>query len=184
MYEKSSQQGFSLLEMLLVLMLVAITTMMASLSLGDDRERQLRYQAKHFSALMRVAVETSALNGEVMGLYFIPQSQSSSEDQTEKAAFQWRRLRDGEWQKTADDFEIEGFEVKGIWQPESLRIEVEGEFISLSDIQLMEKPLALIYPSGEATLFNLAFVDSNTGDIQQQVILDSMAVVHWHDGSS
>lgn len=179
MYKKISPQGFSLLEMLLVLVLVAISTMMASLSLGDDRERQRRYQAQHLSALMRVAVETSALNGEIMGLYFLHSSTGASAEESRKASFQWRRLRDGQWQAAEAEFEA-----PGLWQPETLVVKAEGELVSLTDTQLLEKPLALIYPSGEATQFSIAFIDSDTGAVQQQVILDSMAMVHWHDGSS
>ncbi len=171
-----TNRGFSLVEMLLVLLVVGLGTSIAALSMEDDPRKKMQQKARQFSAITRLAVDTSIMSGEPMGLYLDLQSEY------DEAVVQWRRLRDGIWIN-----EPMPFQSQVLWSAGQLLLEIDAQVMPWPDQQLQpelfQRPLVVIYPSGEATPFSVTFVDQETGRHIQQVGLDETGMVHWHDGN-
>jgi len=68
----SRQPGFTLLEMLVVLILIGVTVSVVVLSSGHDRSRQLEQEARRLVELMRLAQEEAVLNGQELAIRFHP----------------------------------------------------------------------------------------------------------------
>ena len=64
------QAGFTLLELLVVLLILGILTTLATLSLGGDAKSHIKDEARRFAALAELATEESILQGRVLGLDF------------------------------------------------------------------------------------------------------------------
>jgi general secretion pathway protein H len=66
----SFQRGFTLLELLVVLMIIGIIVSMATLSVGGNETRTLRDEAQRLSALLELASQQSMLKGVELALRF------------------------------------------------------------------------------------------------------------------
>ncbi|HDZ56300.1 MAG TPA: type II secretion system protein GspH [Pseudomonas xinjiangensis] len=62
--EERKQNGFTLLELLVVLILVGIVASLATLSIGDGGERQLRAETERLAAVLRLARDELLITGE------------------------------------------------------------------------------------------------------------------------
>ena len=62
------QQGFTILEMLVVLLIIGIVISMATLSVGGNEARGLRDEAERLATLLELAEQESILNGREMAL--------------------------------------------------------------------------------------------------------------------
>jgi general secretion pathway protein H len=61
-------QGFTLLELLVVLLIIGIVVSLATLSVGGNENRALRDEAQRLSALLELASQEAVLNGREMAL--------------------------------------------------------------------------------------------------------------------
>src|SRR5688572_33442916 len=59
----SAMRGFTLLELLLVVALIAIAASVATLALGDAEPRRMREEAERLSALFRIATSEARASG-------------------------------------------------------------------------------------------------------------------------
>jgi len=62
------QRGFTLLELLVVLLIIGIVVSMVTLSVGGNEARALRDEAQRLSALFDLAIQESVLNGLEMAV--------------------------------------------------------------------------------------------------------------------
>lgn len=58
------QRGFTLMELLVVMVLIGVVAGLASLSIGDGAERQLRSEAERLAATLRLARDELLITGE------------------------------------------------------------------------------------------------------------------------
>lgn len=66
--QRSLERGFTLLELLVVVVIVGIMASMVSLSVGGNESRALKNEAKRLTALLDMAIQESVLNGREMAL--------------------------------------------------------------------------------------------------------------------
>ena len=59
-----SSRGFTLMELLVVLVLVGIVASLATLAVGDGAERQIRSEADRLAAVLRLARDETMITGE------------------------------------------------------------------------------------------------------------------------
>lgn len=162
-YSSKKSNGFSLIEILVVMFMIGImsSAVLLSVDIGNpsNDEEVLDKQIEKFLMLSALAEDESVLTGSPIGLVVLPPQDSSTWQ------FVWQRYRGGEWVDAGDPFKSETF-------PEDveLTLEVEGELIDfprLSESDAPPLPSIIFYPGGEITpflmtLFNVALVDNQT----------------------
>ncbi len=66
--KRQRQHGFTILELLVVLLIIGIMVSMATLSVGGNEARALRDEAQRLTSLLDLAIQDSVLNGREMAL--------------------------------------------------------------------------------------------------------------------
>lgn len=134
--------GFTLLEMLVVLLLVGIVTTFAVLATGDGgRERQLVQEAERISALLVLAGEEAVLQSREYGIHFSATSYSFMVfEPSEKS--RWRSL-----------------EQDALLRPRSMPAPISLE-LYIDDLPVpldgrLDVPQVLLTSGGERTAFEL-----------------------------
>lgn len=131
--------GFSLVELLVVVAIVAVVALAVTLSIGGSAERQLRREAERFDALVGQACAEAELGGREIGVVV----------GTDGYAF--RRLSGSDWQ----DLPIDGVLRPRRWidglDPELAREGRHVDLLAPGDAQ----PQLVCFSSGELTPFVL-----------------------------
>ncbi len=138
-------EGFTLIELLVVLILVGIMVSMVVLSIGGQREKQLRNEIIRLQQVIRLAHEEAILNRKELAIRFRP------------SAYEFETLEDDEWQSVSSpDF----MRYREIDEDFSLSLSQDGIPIPL---QGEEGGRVLLASSGEMTPFELELrlVDSD-----------------------
>jgi general secretion pathway protein H len=138
-------EGFTLIELLVVLVLVGIMVSMVVLSVGGQREKQLRNEIIRLQQVIRLAHEEAILNRNELAIRFRPN------------AYEFETLEDEEWQSiSSPDF----MRYREIDEDFSLSLLQDGIPIPL---QGEEGGRVLLASSGEMTPFELELrlVDSD-----------------------
>ncbi len=135
------QRGFTLLEILVVLVIIGIITSMAVLNIGDRKDEVLQREANRISALIKLAREEAILEGREYGLGFWREHYQFYELDEEAET----------WSPLAGDSHLRPREL-----PETVGImlELENQEILLG-AKPPEKPQIFILSSGETTAFIL-----------------------------
>ena len=137
------QGGFTLLEILVVLVIIGILTSMAVLSIGDRRGDILQDESRRILALINLAREEAILEGREYGLGLW------------RGHYEFYELDEetSEWKPMTTDSHLRPREL-----PETLELllEIENQEVVL-DAKAPDKPQILILSSGETTAFRLTF---------------------------
>ena len=134
-----NQEGFTLLEIMVVLVLISIITGFAVLSLGRrDTGERLAEEARRLAALIELSRQEALLRGEQRGILF-----------TETSYAFWKWVPGEEWRLVSD---TDLLSERTLPSDFKLRLEVEGRSIAFGDT---DAPQVLLLSSGEATEFKL-----------------------------
>lgn len=118
--------GFSLLELILVLMIIGIILGAISLTLFDRRLDELKQQSRRLQAVIRLAVDEAVIRGQELGLLI-------SED-----GYEFLQLDDESWQavdiEASRQFQMQAFEdqlevlvqVSGLYGAQTIEPLLEG----------------------------------------------------------
>ena len=159
------QSGFSLIEILVVMFIVALLTgvLMLSINFVDNEKSEFETELDRIIALSTLAEEQSVVTGEPIGLVINPPRDDNY------WRYSWQRYRGGQWVDTEAPLTGGRF-------PENieLSLEVEGELVEfpkLDDEDLPLLPSVVFYPGGEVTPFIMTLF--NASGIDEQQILTS-----------
>jgi general secretion pathway protein H len=153
--------GFTLLEMLVVVLIIGIVTTFAVLSLGGDRRgEELDREAHQFAELLRLASEQTVLRGEEWGVQigvdeyrFLIYTDQGWAPQEDDPLFRARTLAEG----TELEVELEGRDivlgVTGSAEESTKKDKAEAE---------APKPTLFILSSGEVNPFAARFTANQT----------------------
>jgi general secretion pathway protein H len=135
----SAQSGFTLLEILVVMVISAVLVAALTIAVGGNGERQLANSAERFEALLGHACNEAELSGREIGAVVGTQG------------YAFRRLDGDTWRAFAKADELRARE----WPP-GLRIEFmrEGRPLELATPG-HETPQLVCFSSGELTPFSL-----------------------------
>lgn len=150
-------RGFTLLELMVVLVMIGVIISMAVLSIGDGGiDRRVEQEGRRIIALLDLAADEAVLAGREHGLYLWQQG------------YQIVQLVDGAWLPNADDplfrqrslpphaslrLTLDGLPVALDEQPWSVGGGAQEEGHQQDELQL---PQLYLFSSGERTLFEMA----------------------------
>ncbi len=132
----SGTGGFTLLEILVVIVIIAIVISFASMSFDTEPEK-LEHEGKRLTALMKLAAEEAIMNSREYRVVFTADS------------YAFAKLAGGEWRKFGD----------GVFRPR----ELPGDF-SL-DLTLGNEPVKLVADNGEKPKNPAAIMFLSSGEI-------------------
>jgi len=149
--------GFTLLEVLVVVVIIAILTTVAVLSvgvLGSDRE--LDAEGDRFTDVIAAATEQAQLEGRDYGIWFGP---------ARYQVLTYAQLTQT-WETVADDRLYDSHDMPaGL----AMRVEMEGRPISANDVPGTARvPQVLLYSSGDASPYTLTL--SRDGSQSQWIV--------------
>ncbi len=170
-------QGFTLIEILVVVFIIGLTAGVVALSMGDrkdetgpKKETQVLIQAIDFAG------EYAALNNELVGLFVSTKEAEEAPGQTQWC-YSWQRLRDNAWV----DFS-EGVLVEHCMDP-SLQwdLVIEGKVYEYDPDLEKHPPLLVFSYSGETTPAEMAIYEQDKSTEAQHLELDMMGNRHWRN---
>lgn len=131
-------RGFTLLELLAVLLIIGVIVSFAGLSVGQHSSRTLQDEAERIHSLLRLAAEESVLQGRDLALEF------SRKD------YHFMVSDGQQWQPVEDDKLMRAREF-----PPSLEIELQVEGVKADFVDKEKPPRIYILSSSEMTPFVL-----------------------------
>ncbi len=171
-------QGFTLIEILIVVFIIGLTASLISLSMGDDKKDSAPYQeaSKLLQAIAFVG-EYTALNGEIIAMFV---SQRDAKDELNKQwCYSWKRFRDNNWGELPSDTLPEHcLPETVIWE-----MVIEGRIYAYDPDLEIQPPVLVFSPSGEATPVEMALFESaasaSSSDTAQHIEIDMMGNSRW-----
>ncbi|MFV0574777.1 MAG: type II secretion system minor pseudopilin GspH [Vibrio sp.] len=175
----SNQQGFTLLEVLLVVVVMAMTAMAVVQTLPTSKANQAKEESARFFQRLQLLSDDAVLNGLDYGVRFDEQ----------KATYVYMQLTEDGWEEVAESkyftstempedlkyvFELGGDE----WNDDD-RLFKEEDFFE-DETKKPKPPQVFVLSSGEVTPFTLSFV-TNTSDNSDQswrVAVNEAGVIH------
>ena len=130
--------GFTLLELMVVILIIGIIVSFASLSIGQNTSRIVQDEVERLHGLIQLASEESVLQGRELALEF------------DREKYQFLELGGEGWQPIETDKMLRAREL-----PETIELELQLEGVEVSFEDKKNLPRIFILSSGELTPFNL-----------------------------
>ena len=169
--------GFTLFELLVVMVIIGILVSAVTFSIGGDRRGEtLARESQRFTELLRLAAEQAVLRSEEWAL------------QVQPDRYRFLQLRevpgeDPEWQPIRDD---DLFRARELEPGTRLELELEGREVTVTPDEDEDaiKPTVLLLSSGEVSPFVAEFEARDT-DSRFRVTSDLLGELEWErvDGS-
>ena len=164
-------RGFTLIELMVVLLIIGLAIGMVNFNLGGSEERKIRHEIDRFYQLLSYADENSALQGDLVGLLFSQEFDSQDSAGSEpRTTINWFRFRAGTWVPAEEPF-------SEMTLPEALALELRLDEEPVDLMKEAETPQVIFSGSGEISNFELRFSYQNlpigyiaidvTGDLVQ-----------------
>lgn len=145
----SRARGFTLLEIITVVLIIGIVLSFASLSVKQNDDHRVRDEVERIQHLMRLVSEEAVLQGRELAL------------QIQRTGYQFVTLEGDKWQPVTDDKLLRQREFPELF---TLELSLWGKPMNLDD---KDKPARImLLSSGEITPFQLLFKMDN-GEIYQ-----------------
>lgn len=137
----AKNQGFTLLEVLVVMLLIGIVLSFATLSVNlGSPDDPVRKEARRLQGLLTLAQEEALLNNRVLGIAM------------SNAGYGFYVLYENEWQQIDDEF------LRWRELPAEMKLELELEAVPLAlKNEVPKQPQILLLPDGEVTAFICVF---------------------------
>lgn len=142
------QHGFTLIEILVVMVIIAIITTVAVLSLGNgDRDRLVKQEAQRLSAVLGVASQDAVIQSSQYGL------------RVAGDGYEFLELRNQKWRPVPGQAALAHHSL-----PDGMRmtLSVEGLAAKLTSTDQDQRPQVLVLSSGEMTPFRARISASGT----------------------
>jgi general secretion pathway protein H len=145
-------RGFTLLEILVVVLIIGVVLSLATLAFRDDIDERLQTEARRLAALLTLASQEAVLQGGELAAVFGPRG------------YHFQMLEEGKWTDARDAVLRE----RQLAEDLSLFIEIEGEAAQPGGKDAEEQPpRVFLLSSGEMTPFTLTLKHANSSATYQ-----------------
>lgn len=173
------EQGFTLIEIIFVVFIIGMAVSVISISVGGNAlAERSKKEAETFMLQAGYVAEQSVLKGETHGL-FAELRPAQDVDALAQWCYQWRRVRDGQWQ------DLPELGPHCIAEGLALEFTIDEELWEYDPELEYQDPVMGFYPSGEGSgLIDIAiFSDQLQSDAEQEesqrFTLDASGELHW-----
>ncbi len=161
--ERSSRfgQGFTLLELLLVLAVVGLIAAMATLSVGTGpRPYQIEAAANEFVGIAEYALNEAQMTGTDLGVLVRPAG-------GDRYSYQWMQRIGQTWQEPR--LQDDAFDERYLPVEVDVVLEIEEEELEADDEEREDgtppPPQIVFFASGEAIPGIMTWIDASTGEV-------------------
>lgn len=166
MRSRTGQGGFTLLEILVVLVIVGLLASLAVFTFGgSSQQRELKNEVRDLYLLMQTASEQAVLNNRELGVQVLPEGYQfvAYEDDTGDWAASGERLfRPGSFPE---------------WMVVTKFIESDAPRLAPAEDEL--RPDVVFFSSGETTVFEIEFNIENNNDYLHILASDGVTGLEW-----
>lgn len=145
-------KGFTLLEVLVVLIIIGILVSMVALSMNRPHGDELRTEAQRLQVLLEFAAQEALLQGKEYGVFFSPQG------------YEFRQLTAAGWRSVEGVAQLRARQLPGEMR---LRLTLDGVVMDLRAQQRQDVQVFLL-SSGEMTPFELRLETPEEGSVMLQ----------------
>ncbi|WP_320158971.1 type II secretion system minor pseudopilin GspH [Marinobacter litoralis] len=171
MNRRAAHSGFTLIEILVVLIIVGLLASLAVFSMGgSSQQRELESHVRELYLLMQTASEQAVLNNLELGLLL-------EEDGYQFVAFQ---DESGEWKPSGERL----FHQRTLPEWLSLTQFVESDAPRLSSSEDKLRPTIVFFSSGESTPFEIEFTLASDSDLVHILASDGVSPLEWRQPGS
>lgn len=162
----STNSGFTLIEILVVLVLVGLLAALAVFTMGgNSQQRELLNEVRELYLLMQTASEQAVLNNRELGLLF------------EENGYQFVAFQDetGDWKASGERiFRAREFPA---WLVTTQFIESDAP--RLASVEDKLRPDLVFFSSGETTPFEIEFTIGSQSDYTHLLASDGISPIEW-----
>ena len=167
----NSHAGFSLLELLVVMLIIALGVGMVALAVGDgNRGLATRVEARQFANQIKMVSQEAIVGSRQWGVDLF----STLHDGEERYGYRWLQHEEGKW-RAATPPEMDADHLFPARLTLVLRVDEQEQAIDqqADGVPPKElKPDLLLWSSGEMTPFELELRDRDESDAREQIHAD------------
>jgi len=138
----SKAAGFTLLEILVVVLIIGVLSAVFLLSVDSNREEKGKHEAQRFAALMKLAGQEAMLRSRELAVEIFPDG------------YRFLVSEEQQWQPLEDDILTPQQLPEGM----SLLLQFDGADVAWADAQEVEAPRIYLLSTGEMTPFELTLL--------------------------
>lgn len=176
MPQRGAGAGFTLIEMLIVMVIIGFSISVISLSIGKSSETDVaRSEAQQLLQALDFVGEQAVLNGELIAMFVT--TRPTEDGLNKRWCYSWQRWRDRHWSALPEETLTEHC------LPEAVQwdIVIEGKpYIYDPDIK-PPKPVLSFAPSGETNALDMAIFERGSDSPAQRIEIDLMGNLHWRN---
>lgn len=175
---KPTERGFTLIEIIFVVFIIGMAVGVISIAVGGNAAADMtRKEAEEFMLQANYIAEQSVLKGETHGLFVEPRAAQDVDGQ-EQWCYQWRRVRDRQWQDLPELVQhcmAEGQVIEFVVDDKLWEFDPELEY---------QEPVMGFYPSGDGSgkieiSIHADQLQSEDSVEQEDFELDLGGELHW-----
>lgn len=171
-------RGFSLVELLVVMLIVSLGVSLVLMRTDDNLDYRVRLTLKQFANQVRLISEEAVLGNRQWGLDFYRTSVNSGDT---NYGYRWLTKDEEGWSVAAPaDMEKEMLlprEIEVALEVEGARQEIESRVAQSAEGEAAPQPDVQLFSSGEITPFSLKLMQTEKPETARQIEVDQLARV-------